>query len=116
MRTSVKRLMLGGAATLGLLAAVPATPAFAIDQVGCCNRTDFVKLDIDFGTGLGTNTCFANAGDRGVDIGGVYNISAGNNKVTVNWESGGTYHTETLGFWQGIGFSGTVRVYEIRIW
>ncbi|QUQ72512.1 beta/gamma crystallin domain-containing protein [Kutzneria sp. CA-103260] len=116
MRKSVKRLLLGGAATLGLVAAVPASPAFAIDQVACGNRTDFVKLDISFGNGMGTNQCFANAGDTAVDIGGVYNVFSGNNQATINWESDGRYYSQTLGYNQGIGFPGTVRVYEVRIW
>ncbi|KFZ81552.1 hypothetical protein ED92_14920 [Amycolatopsis sp. MJM2582] len=116
MRKRAKRLSVVGAAALGLLVAVPASPAFAIDQVACGNRDDFVKLDISFGNGMGTNRCFANGGVTGTDIGGVYNITSGNNKVTVNYERNGRYESSTLGYWQGVGFAGTVRVYEVRIW
>lgn len=116
MRKSLKRFTLGTAAAVAFFVAVPASPAFAIDQVGCGNRDDFVKLDISFGNGMGTSQCFANAGDRAVDVGGVYNISAGNNQVTVSWERDGRYYSETLGHYQGVGFPGTVRVYEVRIW
>ncbi|MET8759961.1 beta/gamma crystallin domain-containing protein [Lentzea sp. NPDC004782] len=119
MRKNVKKIGLGGAAVLGLLLAVPASPAFAIDQVACGQRDDFVKLEIALGGGLGTNRCFANAGVTAVDIDGVHTITSGNNKVTINWEYGGLYYTETLdpGFRISTNGSGeTARVYEVRIW
>ncbi|MFJ8916567.1 beta/gamma crystallin domain-containing protein [Amycolatopsis sp. NPDC102389] len=116
MRKGLKRLSVVGAAAVGLLVAVPASPAFAIGEVACGNRDDFVKLDISFGNGMGTNRCFANGGVTGTNIGGVYNIYSGNNKVTVNYERDGRYESSTLGYWQGVGFAGTVRVYEVRIW
>ncbi|WP_410646839.1 beta/gamma crystallin domain-containing protein [Amycolatopsis sp. cmx-4-54] len=116
MRKSLKRFSVVGAAALGLLVAVPASPAFAINTVACGNRDDFVKLDISFGNGMGTNRCFANDGVTGTDIGGVYNISAGDNKVTVNYERNGRYESTTLGYRRNVGFAGTVRVYEVRIW
>ncbi|GAA4525643.1 beta/gamma crystallin domain-containing protein [Amycolatopsis samaneae] len=116
MRKTLKRITVGGAAAAALFVAVPASPAFAINSVACGNRTDLVKLDISFGNGMGTNRCFANAGVTAVNFGGVYNVSAGNNKVTVNFERNGRYETRTLGKHAGIGFQGTVRVYEVRIW
>ncbi len=76
---------------------MPASPAFAISEVGCGNRDDFVKLDISFGNGMGTNKCFANGGVTGPNIGGVYNIYSGNNKATVNYERNGRYESTTLG-------------------
>ncbi|MEV6908435.1 beta/gamma crystallin domain-containing protein [Amycolatopsis sp. NPDC051071] len=111
-----RRLAVVGASALGLLVAVPASPAFAIGEVACGNRDDFVKLDISFGNGMGTSKCFANSGVTGTNIGSVYNVFSGNNKATINWEQNGRYHTTTLGYCQGVGFSGTVRVYEVRIW
>ncbi|WP_409490853.1 beta/gamma crystallin domain-containing protein [Amycolatopsis sp. cmx-11-12] len=115
MRKSLKRLAVVGTAALGLFVAVPAN-AFAIGEVACGNRNDFVKLDVSFGNGMGTNKCFANSGVTGTNIGGVYNIFSGNNKATINYERNGRYESSTLGYWQGVGFSGTVRVYEVRIW
>ncbi|MEU3628312.1 beta/gamma crystallin domain-containing protein [Amycolatopsis coloradensis] len=56
------------------------------------------------------------SGVTGTNIGGVYNIFSGNNKATINYERNGRYESSTLGYWQGVGFSGTVRVYEVRIW
>ncbi|WET76366.1 beta/gamma crystallin domain-containing protein [Amycolatopsis sp. QT-25] len=116
MRKSLKRLSVVGAAALGLLVAIPASPAFAIGEVACGDRDDFLKLDISFGNGMGTNRCFANGGVTGTNIGGVYNIFSGNNKATVNYERNGRYESTTLGYRQGVGFPGTVRVYEVRIW
>ncbi|GAB2935097.1 hypothetical protein GCM10027280_23730 [Micromonospora polyrhachis] len=117
MRKRLKQFTLGAAAALALTFALPASPAFAINSVACGNRTDFLKLDISLGGGLGTNRCFANSGAVAVDIGGVYQITSGNNKVTVNYQFGSQYYTSTLEKWQGVGFgSNTVSVYEVRIW
>ncbi|MFE0359292.1 beta/gamma crystallin domain-containing protein [Streptomyces nigra] len=117
MRKTIKRFTVGGVAALGLLVAVPASPAFAINQVDCGQRTDLVKLDQSLGGGLIANACFANAGVTAVNVSGVYNITSGNNKVTVNYQQGSVYRSVTLDPRQGFGLvGGTARVYEVRIW
>jgi hypothetical protein len=115
MRTLLKRLALGTTAALALVVLTPATSAFAISQPACGDRTDFLKLDIDLGGGFARSTCFASAGVQGVNIGNVYHFSTGNNKVTLNWEEGGRYYTDTLDRYWGRDLN-RVRVYEVRIW
>ncbi|WP_224391614.1 beta/gamma crystallin domain-containing protein [Pseudonocardia sp. ICBG1293] len=110
----IRSFVLAAAAALGLLVVVPAAPAFAINQVSCTSQT--VKLDIDHGNGAGTGRCFANSGTTGVNIGGVYRASAGNNRTTINFEVNGRYYTKTLDRGLHINFAGNVRVYEVRIW
>ncbi|MEC3974238.1 beta/gamma crystallin domain-containing protein [Amycolatopsis sp. H20-H5] len=115
MRTLLKRLTLGTTAALALVVLSPATSAFAITSPACGNRTDFLKLDVSVGGGLGYSKCFASAGVTAVNIGGVYRFSSGNNKVMVNWEDGGRYYTETLDRNWGRSLP-DVRVCEVRIW
>ena len=118
MRTRLKKIAVGATAVLALTFAFPASPAFAISSVACGDRTDFLKLDIYLGSGFGTGRCFANAGAMAVNHSGVYQVTSGNNKATINYERGGRYYTSTLEKWQGINFgvNSTVRVYEVRIW
>jgi hypothetical protein len=117
MRIHLKKTVLGVLLAVPAMIAVSATPALATDRVGCGDRTDFVMFNIDLGGGLGTNQCYANAGDIAVNIGNVYSFSSGNNKVTVNYEFGGRYYTSTLDRWQGVGFGDSrVRVYEVRVY
>ncbi|WP_433118169.1 beta/gamma crystallin domain-containing protein [Micromonospora sp. CA-246542] len=115
MKTRVKKIALGAVAGLALTIALPASPALAINSVSCGTRTDFLKLDITLGT-VGMARCFASRGVTAVNIGGVHHYTSGNNKVTVNYEAGGQYHTSTVDKWYGVDFGRTVRVYEVRIW
>ncbi|ACU34704.1 hypothetical protein KCV87_16870 [Actinosynnema pretiosum subsp. pretiosum] len=116
MRSSSKKFTLAAATAVAALVAIPAGPAFAIDQVACGNRTDFAKLDIRVGQNLGTNRCFANSGVVAVEVPNVYRASSGNNKLTVNYQSGSQYYTRTLTPGTHINFASVVRVYEVRIW
>ncbi|ALG12004.1 beta/gamma crystallin domain-containing protein [Kibdelosporangium phytohabitans] len=115
MRTGLKRLAVTTVVTAGMMTAI-AAPAFAISEVGCGGRNDFLKVQYATGGGWGSARCFANAGAQGVNIGGAYQVDSGNNKVTVNYEDGGRYYSDTLDRWQGVGYGRQVRVYEVRIW
>ncbi|MFY1633287.1 beta/gamma crystallin domain-containing protein [Solwaraspora sp. WMMB335] len=113
---SIAKTAVGLMAVVALTFALPASPAMAINQVSCGDRTDFLKLRIDQGGGFGTSRCYANPGVTAVNIGGVYRFDTGNNKATVNYERNGRYYTITLNKWQGTDFGARVRVYELRIW
>jgi|GEM_PF-1916904 len=117
MKLSLKKFAVGLLAVAALTLGLPASPAMAINRVGCGNRTDFLTLHIDLGGGVGTAQCFANSGAMAVNISGVYRFDTGNNKATVNYERGGRYYSVTLNKWWGTDFAGArVRVYEVRIW
>lgn len=111
-----KKLVVGTLAALALTAVTPASPAFAINEVGCGDRWDYLRLEYMNGR-FGSSACFANAGTRAVDVRGVYEITTGNYKATINYENGGRYHTVTKDPHTKIVFSGTPsNVYEVRIW
>ncbi|MEU4645397.1 beta/gamma crystallin domain-containing protein [Micromonospora sp. NPDC023814] len=114
LRKSLKRFAVGVLAAAALTFGLPASPAFAINTVACAGRTDFLKLEIWLGY-MWTDRCFANAGPMAVDIGGVYKVTSGNNKVTVNYQSGPGYYSRTFGPWEATNLGGA-RVYEVRIW
>ncbi|WBB98546.1 MULTISPECIES: beta/gamma crystallin domain-containing protein [unclassified Solwaraspora] len=117
MMTRFKKVAVGLTAVAALTLGLPASPAFAINQVSCADRNDFLKLHIDLGGGYRLVRCFANAGATGTNISGVYRFDSGNNKATVNYERDGRYYSTTLEKWWGTDFAGArVRVYEVRIW
>ncbi|MEU0154096.1 beta/gamma crystallin domain-containing protein [Micromonospora fulviviridis] len=111
---SLKRFAAGVLAAAALTFGLPASPAFAINTVSCAGRDDFVRLEI-WMTNLWTDRCFANAGPMAVDIGGVYRVTSGNNKVTINLRSGSSNYSITLGRWSGTNLGGAT-VYGVAIW
>ena len=110
MKMRLKKTAVGLLAVVALTFGLPASPALAINQVACGNRTDFLMVHIDLNGNIGTNRCYANAGVTAVNIGGVYRVDSGNNKATVNYERDGRYHTITLEKWSGVSFGGQPRV------
>jgi hypothetical protein len=115
MGVRIRSVVAGIAVAAGMALAIPTGVAQATEPVSCSDGKP-VRLEIDLGGGFGTRKCFAKAGALAVSIGGVYRISAGNNKTTINYEWDGRYYTKELGPGAGVAFGKKVRVYEVRIW
>jgi len=112
---SLKRLTIGVLAAAALTFGLPANPALAINTVWCDGRTDFVRMELRQGNIWYSEVCFANAGPMAVNLSGVHGVTSGNNKVTINYQSGSWYFSTTLERWSGTNLGGA-RVYEVRIW
>lgn len=76
MKRFVSRIGLVAAAG-AMTALLPASPAAAINQTGCGDRTDFVKVWYNGGQ----TACFANAGVMAPQLPNVSRITSGNNNV-----------------------------------
>ncbi|MFI7022678.1 beta/gamma crystallin domain-containing protein [Micromonospora sp. NPDC049900] len=115
MRVNLKKVAAGALAAVAVTFALPANPAYAINRVDCAGRTDLLAVSYETSSGIGSTQCFANAGAVAVNIGKVHRVNSGNNKVTVNYEYAGRYHSTTLEKQRYLNFA-AVRVYELRIW
>lgn len=115
----LRRTTAAAAVACGLIVGIPSTPALAINEVDCAGRDDFARLTVLDHRSNGDISrhyvCFANADAKSINIYGVTEAWSGDNKVTVNYESGGHYYTKTIGYWESAHLD-NVRVYEIRIW
>ncbi|MEV5413295.1 hypothetical protein AB0K60_31235 [Thermopolyspora sp. NPDC052614] len=67
-------------ATAGALALGLSTPAHAINEVDCGDRTDFLLVRLP-----SSDHCFANAGPIGVDLRDPVLIWGGNNDAIINY-------------------------------
>ncbi|MEU4888213.1 MULTISPECIES: beta/gamma crystallin domain-containing protein [Streptomyces] len=90
MNRSLKRVLVTAAATGALTAALPLSTAMAINQTGCGNRTDLVKITYNNGS---SSVCFANAGAVNVNYSGVIRVTSGNNRLRFV-SNGETYSME----------------------
>jgi hypothetical protein len=105
-------------ATLAFTLTLATSPASATNSVRCSDRgpEEFVRVAVRDPNLPANSFCYANAGTVAVNHGDVSFLSSGNNKVTVQYESGGRYYYVTLEKWTTRGFSPWVRVFEVRIW
>ncbi len=87
MKAPLKRILATAIGTVALSALIPMSSAAAISRTECGNRTDFLKITNYNGT---ASLCYANSGERSVNIYDVDRVSSGNNRVDVIL--GGTKH------------------------
>ncbi|MEZ3182087.1 hypothetical protein KYY02_26490 [Streptomyces pimonensis] len=80
MKRSTQRLSLAAAAAATMTLLLPASPAAAINQIDCGDRTDFVKVWYNGGA---STKCFANAGTVTPGLPDVERITSGNNSIHV---------------------------------
>ncbi|MFI8093610.1 beta/gamma crystallin domain-containing protein [Streptomyces sp. NPDC086080] len=80
MKRSTQRLSLAAAAAAAMTLLLPASPAAAINQTDCGDRTDFVKVWYNGGA---NTKCFANAGTILTGLADVERITSGNNRIHV---------------------------------
>ncbi|MEU1696039.1 beta/gamma crystallin domain-containing protein [Streptomyces hirsutus] len=80
MKRSTQRLSLVAAAAATMTLLLPASPAAAINQTDCGDRTDFVKVWYNGGA---STRCFANAGTITPGLVDVERIRSGNNRIHV---------------------------------
>jgi hypothetical protein len=117
MRMNLKKFAAGLLAAVVLTIGLPASPAYAIDQVPCGNRTDLLKLHLDLGSNMRSGWCYANAGTTKVDLfWRVSRIDSGNNIATFIYERDGRFYVSSLDRWSHVNFVGSVWVHEVRIW
>ncbi|MCX2925128.1 beta/gamma crystallin domain-containing protein [Streptomyces sp. NEAU-W12] len=109
MKRSISRIALVVAAG-AMTALVPAFPAAAINQTGCGDRTDFVKVWYNGGQ----TACFANAGVMAPQLPNVSRITSGNNNVEVMLGD----KVKTMSKWSSIvdveGLNATLYILQIR--
>ncbi|MFF9763129.1 MULTISPECIES: beta/gamma crystallin domain-containing protein [Streptomyces] len=76
----IQRLSLTAATAAAMTLLLPASPAAAINQTDCGDRTDFVKVWYNGGA---DTKCFANAGTITPALADVERITSGNNNIHV---------------------------------
>ncbi|MFE4052902.1 beta/gamma crystallin domain-containing protein [Streptomyces sp. YIM B13518] len=79
-KRSIQRLWLTAATAAAMTLLLPASPAAAINQIACGDRTDFVKVWYNGGANI---KCFANAGTIAPALADVEVITSGNNNIHV---------------------------------
>ncbi|MFI0967772.1 beta/gamma crystallin domain-containing protein [Streptomyces sp. NPDC021080] len=101
------------AAAAALTVAVPASSAYAIDEVPCQGRTDLLKVE-GHSWGGSLEICYANAG-RDEYPGGIWvdRISTGNNDITYYDVNGATVQ---INRWTVFQPRNAVHVNAIQIW
>ncbi|MBF8193140.1 hypothetical protein ITP53_47230 [Nonomuraea sp. K274] len=101
MRKSLHKVLAAGAVALAAMVAIPASPAYAINGVGCRTNPlidEFLYID---------GHCFANGGTKDVAIYGVETIWSGNNRVAITYidDLGGPSAAKQLPKWELWDFS-----------
>ncbi|MET9504352.1 beta/gamma crystallin domain-containing protein [Streptomyces sp. NPDC006622] len=109
MKRTISRIALVVAAG-AVTALLPALPAAAINQTGCGDRTDFVKVWYDGGR----TACFANAGVMAPQLPHVTRVTSGNNNVELMLGD----KVRTMRKWSSIvdveGLDATLYILQIR--
>ncbi|MFE9676882.1 beta/gamma crystallin domain-containing protein [Streptomyces sp. NPDC006259] len=109
MKRTISRIALVVAAG-AMTALLPALPAAAINQTGCGDRTDFVKVWYDGGR----TACFANAGVMAPQLPHVMRVTSGNNNVELMLGD----KVRTMPKWSSIvdveGLDATLYILQIR--
>jgi hypothetical protein len=99
MRFNVRKSFATIAATAAVIVATPATPALAINNENCGNRTDLVRITED----KHGDQCYANKGYRTFALTRTFwatRISSGNNDM--RWLADGRWHN--LSRWHVLTF------------
>ncbi|MEV6613267.1 beta/gamma crystallin domain-containing protein [Streptomyces sp. NPDC051051] len=109
MKRSISRIALVVAAG-AMTALLPALPAAAINQTGCGDRTDFVKVWYNGGQ----TACYANAGVIAPQLPNVSRITSGNNNIELILGD----QTRAMSKWSSIvdveGLNATLYILHIR--
>jgi hypothetical protein len=112
---TVRKMAIAMAAAGAVALSLP-TPAYAINEVPCGDRLDFLKVRLP-----SRDHCFANAGPMAVDLRDPVGIAGGNNNAIINYVDGaGRLQSIRVNKNQVLRrIDGTLphipRIYEIRI-
>ncbi|MEU3555832.1 hypothetical protein [Streptomyces fragilis] len=116
MKSRSKKLALGAVAAVAVSLALPAAPAFAIEEIDCGAGTDSVRVTY-LENGTEHARCWTGPGDVPLGQSGVTSFSSGAHEVVVFWTANSGWDVDVLPPHTSVPFTGanTYHVYGFHV-